>query len=285
MYASRGSIMNLYVENKSFAFIKKAFKSIKENTGKDISKLFVIHYKGGFGRKVCHFARKRQKISDIECVICGEKGLGRALKHLNKRKFPVSLTFVIDKPLSAKAKGKLLTVKKEIKIIDTSGCAENVDFYKSFTKILYRTNEEDLVLDADIMHLYKFYETVYQCKFSSCLGQNIYVTSSGSVHFCPLHLQSSFVGTLRSSEKYFDTQCFKDILHEAVKKRDLCRSECKYFDYCSGACPLEAGCCDFPKLFEQNKARFDAVVQKNEPLTDKNFVFAKIVIKDIAYGE
>jgi radical SAM protein with 4Fe4S-binding SPASM domain len=277
--------MNLYVENKSFSFIKKAVRTVKENTGKDIFKLFVICNKGGFSGKACRFARKRQKIYDVEYVIYGEKGLGSALKYLNKNKRPISLTFVIDKPISAKAKKTLLTARKEIKIIDTSGCEENVNFYRSFYKILYKTNTEDLILDADVMHLYKFYETVFQCKFSSCLGQNIYVTEHGSVHFCPLHLNDSLVGALRSNEKYFDAQCFKDILHTAIEKRDHCQSTCEYFDYCSGACPLEDGCCNFPELFKKNKARFDEIVQNNKPLTDQNFVVAKIIVKDIAYGE
>ena len=277
--------MNLYIENKSFSFIKKVFKAIKENTGKDIFKLFVIRDKGGFSKRAYRYARKKQKVYDIEYVICGEKGLRSALKHLNKNKHPISLTLVIDKPISTKAKKSLLTARKELKIIDTSGCTANVDFYKSFYKILYKTNEEDLILDADIMHLYKFYEPVFQCKFSSCLGQNIYVTRSGSVHFCPLHLNDSSVGTLGSSEKYFNTQCFKDVLHAAIEKRDRCKSTCDYFDYCSGACPLENGCCDFPTLFKKNKSRFDEIVQKNEPLTNHNLVVAKIIIKDIAYGE
>ena len=277
--------MNLYIENKSFAFIKKSFKVVKKNTDKDIFKLFVIQYKGGFSGKAYRFAQKKQKIYDVEYVIFGEKGISGALKYLNKSKHPISLTIVIDKPISAKAKRKLLTAKKEFKIIDTSTCAENVDFYKSFYKILYKTNTEDHILDADIMHIYKFYETVYQCKFSSCLGQNIYVTKNGSVHFCPFYLDNSLIGSLRSNEKYFDAQSFKDTLHTAIDKRDHCRCTCEHFDYCSGACPLEDGCCNFPELFKKNKTRFDQIVQNNEPLTDKNWVVAKIIIKDIAYGE
>jgi radical SAM protein with 4Fe4S-binding SPASM domain len=156
---------------------------------------------------------------------------------------------------------------------------------KSFNKILYKTNSEDMILSVDLMHLYKFYEPIFQCKFSSCLGKNIFISRKGTVHFCPMHVENSFMGSIYSQNNYFDTQIFKNVLHSAIEKRSNCKSTCKYYDHCSGGCPLECGCCNFPELFEKKKSEFDRITQNNEPLTDKKLAVAKIVVKDIAYGE
>ena len=277
--------MNLYIENKSFSFLKKAFTAVKNNIKKDIYKLTVINYKGGFSFKAAHYARRRHQTYDIEYVIHGEKGLCKAIKRLNKNKKSISLTLVISKPLSQNARNSILTAKKELRIVDVSGNDSNIEFYKSFSKIIYKTDKEDLILDADIMHLYKFYETVYQCRFSSCLGKNLFISRDGAVHFCPVHTEKSAIGSIHSEEKYFDNPTFKDVLHSAIEKRDTCKRSCKYFDHCSGACPLEDGCGDFPELFEKNSSELDRIIQNSEPLTDKKLVVAKIVIKDIAYGE
>jgi radical SAM protein with 4Fe4S-binding SPASM domain len=277
--------MNLYIENKSFFFVKKAINAVENAIKKDIHKLTVINYNGGFTFKAAHYARRKHQIYDIEYIIYGEKGLHNAIRRLNKSKKRISLTLVISKLLSKKAQNLILKANNVLKIIDLSNNDSNIKFYKSIDKIIYKTDTVDLILDTDIMHLYKFYETVFQCKFSSCLGKNIFVSKNGTVHFCPIHTEKSLVGNIYCTENYFDNQTFKNVLHSAVEKRDNCKSTCQYYEHCAGACPLEDGCCDFPELFEKNKTELDRIIQNNEPLTDKKLAVAKIVVKDIAYGE
>lgn len=276
--------MNFYVENKSFSFVKKAYNAVVKNTNKTVFKAFVINYKGGFNKRQYKFFKKKG-IYDVEYVISGVRGLRAAVKYLRLPKNPISLTLLIDKPLSEKSKSILLKAKKTVKIIDITNSSENIAFYKSFNKILYKTKEEDTILEADIMHLYKFYETVFQCNFSSCLGKNLYVDKSGSVHFCPNNLSESTVGTIFGNEKYLSSPLFDETLQNAIKKREKCKKECKYFDYCMGACPLKEGCSDFVNLFEKGSKFIDEIVDNEKDLSSLNYAVAKIIIKDRVYGE
>ena len=277
--------MNLYIENKSFAFFKKACHTVEKNTERDICKLYIVTFNGAFPARENRYARKKLGVYDMEYIIYGEKHLDRAVKFLNRKKNPISLTLVLNAPLSEKAKKVMLKAKKEIKIIDNTPGFDNAEFCRTFKKILYKTGTEDTILDADIMHIYKFYETAFQCKFSSCLGNTVYVSKNGDVHFCPSHLNESIIGNIDGNEKYFESPVFRSVLHSAIEKRDACKKDCKYFDHCLGGCPMESGCSDFPTLFEKNKAALDKIIDKNETLSDKNLVTAKIVIKDIVYGD
>jgi radical SAM protein with 4Fe4S-binding SPASM domain len=161
----------------------------------------------------------------------------------------------------------------------------NLEFYKKSKYILYRWQNEDTILDHDLMHIYKFYETRYQCKFGSCLGNVLYVDAKGNVHFCPWHPELSTVGTLKDKINYFNEENAISVLNEAIAKRKKCKAECEYFEYCSGGCPLEEGCLDFPELFGKNKSFIDEVITAGEDLSNQNLAVAKIVIKDITYGE
>ena len=274
--------MNVYIENKSLPFFKKAFNAVEQNVKKDVLKVFVIEYKGRFSSKAYRFSKK-QGVHNVEYVLYGEKRIARAVRYLNRKKNPISLTIVLNKPLSAGAKKALLRAEKECKVIDRSPGGANVPFCNSFANVLCKSAAEDQILDADVMHLYKFYEPAFQCNFSSCLGKNFYVTKSGTVHFCPEHLNESIVGNVMSAEKYLESDRFQAVLSEAIKKRTDCHNRCEYYDYCSGACPLREGCSDFPALFKKNAAEFDRIVSGNEPLDGKKLAVAKIVVKDAVY--
>lgn len=274
--------MNFYVENKSYSFVKKSLNSVSKNVKKEVKKGFVINYKGGFSKVTYRFL-KRKNIYDIEYVLKGLKGLRKAVKCLNLSKNPISLTLIIDSPISEFNKKVLLKAKKTVKIIDNSNCDDNISFYKSFNKIIYKTTDEDHILDIDLMHIYKFYEPELQCNFSSCLGKNFYVDRNGKVHFCPLHLKDSIVGSIYSDEKYIENENFIKVLEKAVDKRATCRNECKYFDYCLGACPMHNGCSNFKELFDKNAKYIDNIINNNKELYNENYLVAKIIIKDIVY--
>ena len=276
--------MNIYVENKSFNFVKKAYSAISSNSKKEIYKAFIINYKGGFSSKAYRFFR-RKKIYDIEYVLFGVRGLNKAIKYLNRSNNPISLTLVISKPLPKMAQKGILKAKKTIKIIDKSNCLQNVEFYKTCNKILYNTDTENNIIEADMMNIYKFYEPDLQCKFSSCLGKNYYVDRLGNVHFCPVHLSESVVGNIKTEAQYLESSNFTNVLKQSIEKRENCKQQCKYFDYCLGACPLEEGCCDFPNLFNKNAEKIDAIIKNNTDLGELNYHTARTVVKTIVYGE
>ena len=276
--------MNLYVEDKSFLFFKKAFNAVQKNVNRDVQKVFVIEYKGGFSSAAYHFARKHG-VYNVEYVLFGERGLARGIRYLHRKKNPIFLTVVLNKPLSGAAKKRLLRAEKEIKVIDNSpGCA-NVPFCNSVAAILCKSAAEDQILNADVMHLYKFYETAFQCNFSSCLGKNFYADKNGTVRFCPVYPEKSVVGSIKSEEKYLENERFGSVLNEAIKKRAACRDHCAWFDYCRGACPLQEGCSGFPELFQKNAGELDRIIRENESLEGKKLAVAKIVVKNAVYPE
>jgi radical SAM protein with 4Fe4S-binding SPASM domain len=261
-----------------------AYKSVVENTKKEANKVYVINYKGGFSKRPRLFLKKNG-IYEVEYVIYGERGLNKAIKYLNLGKNPINLTLIINKKISNKAKKTILKGKKTIKIVDFSKCESNVDFYKSFNKILYKTEKEDTILSTDLMHLYKFFEPVFQCKYSSCLAKNYYVDRKGTVSFCPKYLSKSIVGNIKSEDKYLENEVFVTVLRKAIDKRNICKENCKYYEYCLGGCPLEDGCGDFPDAFIESATYVDNIIKNNKDLTEENYAVSKIIIKDTVYGE
>ena len=276
--------MNLYVENISPRFFRKAFAAVEQNVKRDVTKVFVVEYRGGFSSKPYRIAKK-QGVRNVEYVIFGERGIARAIWYLNRKKNPISLTVVLRKPLSARAKKTLLRAEKEYKVIDRTPDGANVPFCESSALPLCKSASADQILDADLMHLYRFYDTVFQCNFSSCLGKNFFVSRRGTVHFCPEHPEESLVGDIRSGEKFLENERFRAVLSEAIKKRTACRESCEYYDFCEGGCPLRDGCSDFPALFKKNAGEFDRIVAENQSLEGKKLAVAKIVVKDAVYPE
>jgi radical SAM protein with 4Fe4S-binding SPASM domain len=276
--------MELYIENKSIGFVKRAYQKVTENTKSTVYRV-VLFNRGPFFKPVAFRFFKRKGIYDIEYVLFGTTALSRALTLLNRQNNKISLTVLIDRPLTKKDKENLSLARSEVKIIDTTTDVGNLEFYKKSKYILYRWQNEDTILDHDLMHIYKFYETRYQCKFGSCLGNVLYVDAKGNVHFCPWHPELSTVGTLKDKINYFNGENAISVLNEAIAKRKKCKAECEYFEYCSGGCPLEEGCLDFPELFGKNKSFIDGVITAGEDLSNQNLAVAKIVIKDITYGE
>ena len=276
--------MELYIENRSKSFIKQAYRRISENTNATIYRVVIFNRCSIFKSSAYHFFKKKG-VYDIEYVVFGTAALRRAITLLNRQNKKISLTVMIDRTLTEKDKAKLSLARSEIKVIDATQSRENLEFYKSSKYILYKWNDEDTILEHDMMHLYKFYENRYQCKFGSCLGNVLYVDGKKNVYFCPWHTELSDVGTLKDKVNYFNEKNAISVLSDAIAKRKQCKTECEYFEYCSGGCPLEDGCLNFPKLFEKNKSFIDKVIADGGDLSDQNLAVAKLVIKDIVYGD
>ena len=111
------------------------------------------------------------------------------------------------------------------------------------------------------------------------------ITRILDIHFCPRYLEKSAVGMLESASAYFSHENFQKTLQAAIAKREQCKATCEHFDLCLGACPMEEGCGDFPALFAKNAAYIDCVIAEGGDLGEQPYVVAKLVIKDIAYGE
>ena len=276
--------MNLYIENKSAYFVLRAYDRILKNTGKDVHRAILICRRGLHISTVKHLRRKK-RIGDIECVIFKPSHLKAAMKLANRTRRFILLTYVVDHKLSARERDILSSAKRLLKIHDYTGDADNIEFYRSESHILYRTENEDTVLDVDLMHLYKFYETQYQCRFSSCMGGKLYVDANKRVDFCPYHKDESFVGTLDDDINYFDTENMLGTLRKTIEKRDVCKSNCPHFELCGGGCPLEEGCLGFPERMAAASEAIDKVIDSRADVSTLGYAVGKIVIKDALYEE
>ena len=276
--------MELYIENKSIGFVRRAYQKVTENTKATVYRAIVFN-RGAFFKPAAQHFFKKKGVYDIEYVLFGTAALRPAMKRLNRGKNKITLTVFIDRPLTKGDMARLSLARSEVKVIDTTADKGNLEFYKGSKYILYKWQDEDTILDHDLMHIYKFYETRYQCKFGSCLGNTLYVDAKGGVHFCPWYPERSAIGSLKDKVNYFNDENALSVLNDAIAKRKRCKAECVHFEYCSGGCPLEDGCLDFPALFEKNSGFIDGVIAAGGDLSNQNLAVAKMVIKDITYGE
>jgi len=276
--------MNLYIENKSARFALRAYDKVLKNTGKDVHRVILI-CRGGLHRSTVKHIRRRKKIGDIECVIFKASQLKAAMKLANRKRHFIVLTYVVDHKLTEKERKIISSAMRLLKIHDYTGDAENAAFYRSEGHILYRTDSEDTILDTDLMHAYKFYETQYQCRFSSCMGENLYVDAKKRVYFCPFHKDKSLVGTLDDGTNYFNSEEMLKTLRQTIEKRNACRSGCPHFELCGGGCPLEEGCLGFPERIAAASETIDRIIEGHIDVSTLGYAVGKIVIKDALYEE
>jgi hypothetical protein len=101
--------MELYIENRSIRFIKRAYKRVTENTKATVYRV-VIFNRGAFFKSAAFRFFKKKGIYDIEYVLFGTAALRRAITYLNRQNNKISLTVFIDKSLTKKDKEKLALV-------------------------------------------------------------------------------------------------------------------------------------------------------------------------------
>ena len=106
----------------------------------------------------------------------------RYLLNINSNRFYTTL--IVDEKLTRKWKKRIDGLNGLIRIIDTTNDCPNEDYYKSNRRIIHKSKIIDQFEEADILSMVLGTMSTYQCKYSSCLGQNIYISSKGSVSFC-----------------------------------------------------------------------------------------------------
>lgn len=78
------------------------------------------------------------------------------------------------------------------------------------------------------------------CTFSSCLGNTVYIKSDATLTICPRSTAVSLCPIKKGEtiEHVFETESFKSVLIEHIKKRENCKKDCLYYTACHGGCPL-----------------------------------------------
>ncbi|MBR2986665.1 MAG: hypothetical protein IKC63_01470, partial [Clostridia bacterium] len=158
-------------------------------------------------------------------------------------------------------------------------------YYRKHKAILFEAERENTVLDADLRHLCRFGEVLYQCRFSDCLGKTLSVDRRGRLSFCPYAPEKSMIGDLRGSGDFRQAEAFCRIQKVFEEKRQRCQASCDHYEICMGVCPLEKGCLDFPKRLQDADRYLEELVQNGKSLAVCDYATLHTVISDICFGE
>ena len=112
-------------------------------------------------------------------------------------------------------------------------------FQMNFLPFVFYDDKE--VEAGDYAAIY-YKNTPKGCAFSSCLGNTIFIKSDSTLSICPKasEVKLHALADGEKIESIFDTESFKKLLISHIQRRNVCKSNCDYFSYCHGGCPLEA---------------------------------------------
>ena len=79
----KGHKMELYIENKSLGFVRRAYEVITENTKATVYRAVVFN-RGAFFKPAAQRFLKKKGIYDIEYVLFGTAALRPAMRLLNR---------------------------------------------------------------------------------------------------------------------------------------------------------------------------------------------------------
>lgn len=275
--------MKAYFDYTTFRRFKKAYETLEDNTDERIRHA-VIFSSRGFSFSAYRFCR-RKKIPYVSFELSRLIGLKKAIRFVNRRKFPITLTVIVEKKLSKGEKRALSLARAPILVKDLTNDADNLSYYRGNKAILYQTSDENQILNADFLHISRFGEPLYQCFFSDCLGNTLTVDKKGRVYLCPKHRDTTMVGTLKDETSYFETPLFQELKERFSKKQAQCESTCQHASLCMGACPLSEGCHTFPESFERADVLLSKIVEEGQDLAKYDLATVHTVLKDICYGE
>lgn len=275
--------MTGYFEFTTLHAFKRAYETLEENTDERIRHA-IIESSRGVRRAAYRYCRRR-KIPYVSFILPRLVGLKKALRLLHRKKFPITLTLKVTRALNKREKRLLSKAYVPILVEDETGISENLAYYRENKAILYQTQDENRVRDADFMHLSRFGAPLYGCQFSDCLGERLGVDKKGRVFFCPKHREESLVGNLKTKACYFESPVFLAVKEAFEKKQKGCEAVCEHYGICMGACPMEEGCLDFPVSFEAADRFLTDITDHKRDLSGYDYATVHTVLKDICYGE
>ena len=82
------------------------------------------------------------------------------------------------------------------------------------------------------------------CWHTSCLGRWICVHANGDIYPCSREYpeQYSFgnINDIGQMDDIWSSKGFGDLLDATIKRRDICKENCEFYEYCQGGCSCNA---------------------------------------------
>ena len=136
-------------------------------------------------------------------------------------------------------------------------CQGNAEGNISLSYMHYAKEFVDLfktwVLDAECnINLQSFYDILNLittnhtgvCSFNSCLGSWLCIDNKGDIFPCDRFYCDDYylrnIHNISSFNEAFNSDNYISLLSNAIKRRNTCKTECRYYDMCHGGCNATA---------------------------------------------
>ena len=188
---------------------------------------------------------------------------------IDSNKIKVRHIFKILNNINSLCKDKGILVHNEIEVKNKT--------LSYFTKLLLKhipiTMYEDKKIDNNDIACLLYSNKPIGCSFNSCLGKTIYIKIDGKSSICPYSNGVSLKKIEEGDEikDVYNTDSFKLLMINQIKKREKCKAECELFDLCLGGCPLdncETECTILELLKTRNDEEKNNIEQKAKHLSN-----------------
>lgn len=121
-------------------------------------------------------------------------------------------------------------------------------YIKSFTEFfLHWLNDKDCNINMITCQEYVkliLYHEAGVCTYNSCLGNWLCIDSVGNIYPCDRLCISKYrlgnIQNLKTFTDVFQNESFYNLLSCAVKRREVCKEKCNYYNMCYGGCNANA---------------------------------------------
>ena len=270
--------MNVIIEYSKFSKFKKIYNKVTEAyKNKEIH--FIVFFEKGVSIRPYYFLKKR-RYRNIGYVANCNYRLSRLIKLSKLKKRPLKLTLTLNKD-AKKYINRLNKLKYITRIYDKSNIDTNYELLSKNDYLLIKDNNHDDIFDYDMLNLYIFGNTIYQCNSSSCLGNILYINKKGIASYCPFHKDESILGNIYETTNIFDDKDFDSFVGKAVEKRNNCKSNCSNYDKCMGGCFFEEDCTDIKNTLIKAIKTYE-YISNVKSLDELPYKYKHIKIRDIS---
>ena len=240
--------MNVYIEKSkklSPIFIRKVLKFVSDK-GSDAN--LCIHISDMKYIRRCKDITSNTCISSITYLMPINKLSNSLIKAMKKSNRALALVLIVDRAIDKKIAKKIknsLKMDTTIFIYDISNVLENEVYYNQKNVVYYLEGSKGYNSELyNMLGLVCGLSSSYSCRYSSCLGNNIFIDSNGDAYFCKKY-NKKICNIMKNDIELCYNNCeeFKNILFKAIEKRNNCKKECKLFNVCKGGCPYEDDSC------------------------------------------
>ena len=79
------------------------------------------------------------------------------------------------------------------------------------------------------------------CRYSSCLGKRLYLSTSKVFSFCPFYPEKTVLENISNIDRFneiFEQSNILNTISNSIMKRNHCLKNCEYYNFCKGGCPI-----------------------------------------------